>query len=115
MNAALGVAGVVLGLCGAVGGIVTAALGLGARRKALLHQIPSFVALVLLGAVLAFGAMERALITRDFSVKFVADHGSSRTPALYNFATLWSALEGSILLWMLVLAGYVAAVTFKFR
>jgi cytochrome c-type biogenesis protein CcmF len=115
MNAALGVAGVVLGLCGAVGGIITAGLGLGPRRKALLRQLPSFVALVLLGAVLAFGAMERALITRDFSVRFVAEHGSSRTPALYNVATLWSALEGSILLWMLVLAGYVAAVTFKFR
>jgi cytochrome c-type biogenesis protein CcmF len=115
VNAAVGVAGVVLGLCGAIGGIVTAALGLGARRKALLRQLPSFVALVLLGAVLAFGAMERALITRDFSVKFVAEHGSSRTPALYNFATLWSALEGSILLWMLVLAGFVAAVTWKFR
>ena len=115
MNAAVGVAGVVLGLCGAIGGIVTAALGLGARRKALLRQLPSFVALVLLGAVLAFGAMERALITRDFSVRFVAEHGSSRTPALYNVATLWSALEGSILLWMLVLAGYVAAVTWKFR
>jgi len=115
VNAAVGVAGVVLGLCGAIGGIVTAALGLGARRKALLRQLPSFVALVLLGAVLAFGAMERALITRDFSVRFVAEHGSSRTPALYNVATLWSALEGSILLWMLVLAGYVAAVTWKFR
>ena len=30
-------------------------------------------------------------------------------------ATLWSALEGSILLWGLILAGYLVAVTVKFR
>ena len=59
--------------------------------------------------------MERALITRDFTVKFVADNGSSRTPALYNVATMWSALEGSILLWALILAGYTVAVARKFR
>jgi cytochrome c-type biogenesis protein CcmF len=59
--------------------------------------------------------MERALITRDFTVKFVADNGSSRTPALYNFATLWAALEGSIILWALILSGYTAVVVGKFR
>jgi cytochrome c-type biogenesis protein CcmF len=59
--------------------------------------------------------MERALITRDFTVGYVAEHGSSRTPALYNFATLWSALEGSILLWVLILTGYLAAIVVKFR
>mgnify|MGYP002682116518 CR=1 FL=1 len=41
--------------------------------------------------------------------------GSSRTPALYNVATLWSALEGSIILWALVLSGYLVAVLRKFR
>ena len=46
---------------------------------------------------------------------FVAEHGSSRTPPLFNVATMWSALEGSILLWGLVLAGYLAIVVFKFR
>ena len=56
--------------------------------------------------MLAVVAMERALITRDFTVAFVHDNGSSRTPALFNVATLWSALEGSILLWALILAGF---------
>ena len=69
----------------------------------------------LVGAVLAVAAMERALITRDFTVQYVADNGSSRTPALYNVATLWAALEGSILLWVLVLTGYMALVVHKFR
>ncbi|MCQ3807786.1 MAG: cytochrome c biogenesis protein CcsA [Acidimicrobiia bacterium] len=71
--------------------------------------------LMMAAAAGAFLVMERALITRDFTVSFVAAHGSSRTPTLFNFATLWSALEGSILLWTLVLCGYVAAVVIKFR
>ena len=49
--------------------------------------------------------MQRALITRDFSLAYVQQVGSADTPALYNFAAMWSALEGSILLWALVLAG----------
>ncbi|MXW75844.1 MAG: heme lyase CcmF/NrfE family subunit [Acidimicrobiaceae bacterium] len=73
------------------------------------------VGLMMAAAGGAFLVMERALITRDFTVSFVAQHGSSRTPAVFNVATLWSALEGSILLWTLVLCGYVVAVVIKFR
>ena len=58
--------------------------------------------------------MERALITRDFSVSYVAENGSHATPALFNVATLWAALEGSILLWALILAGYLVLVAYKF-
>ena len=65
--------------------------------------------------MVAVVAMERALITRDFTVQYVADNGSHKTPALYNVATLWAALEGSILLWVLVLTGYMALVVHKFR
>jgi cytochrome c-type biogenesis protein CcmF len=65
--------------------------------------------------VIAVIAMQRALITRDFSVSFVHDNGSSRTPAIFNVATMWSALEGSILLWALILAGFTAHVARRFR
>ena len=59
--------------------------------------------------------MQRGLITRDYTLAYVAEHGSSTTPPLFNVATMWSALEGSILLWGLVLAGYLAVVAHKFR
>lgn len=115
MNAALGTGAVVLGLVSALGGIVTLAAGLRSGRAELLRMGRTYAYMALGAAVLGFVAMERALITRDFSLKFVAEHGSSATPALYNFATLWSALEGSILLWTLVLTGYTVAVVLKFR
>ena len=40
---------------------------------------------------------------------------SKHTPFPFNVATLWSALEGSILLWATVLAGYLVAIALKFR
>jgi cytochrome c-type biogenesis protein CcmF len=115
VNAALGMGGVVLGFVGSLGAIVSIAMGLRSRRPDLLRMSRTYALMVLGGAVIAFAAMERALITRDFSLKYVAENGSSATPPLYNFATLWGALEGSILLWSLILAGYTVAVVLKFR
>ena len=45
----------------------------------------------------------------------MADNGSRSTPLLYTVASLWGALEGSIILWALVLAGYLVAVVRRFR
>jgi len=58
---------------------------------------------------------KRALITRDFRLSYVQKVGGRRHRPLFNFASLWSSLEGSILLWTLVLALYVALVVRKFR
>jgi cytochrome c-type biogenesis protein CcmF len=115
VNLALGRAGVVLGLVAAVFGAIAVVVGLLESRPALRRSARWYALMVLAGAVLATIAMERALITRDFTVEYVAQNGSHRTPALYNFATMWAALEGSILLWGLVLAGYLVAVVRKFR
>ncbi|HWJ63526.1 MAG TPA: heme lyase CcmF/NrfE family subunit [Acidimicrobiales bacterium] len=115
MNAALGFGGVVLGVVGCLGAIVTLAIGLKDHRTDLLRMSRTYAFMILGAALISFFAMERALITRDFSLEFVATNGSTKTPALYNFATLWSALEGSILLWTLILAGYAVAVVLKFR
>jgi cytochrome c-type biogenesis protein CcmF len=115
VNVALGRAGVVLGLAAAVLGVVTVGWGLIRRKPELIRLSRAYAVLVFVGGLLAFVAMERALITRDFTVKFVYDNGSTRTPALYNFATLWGALEGSIILWGTILGGYLVAVVVKFR
>ncbi|MGI8939910.1 MAG: heme lyase CcmF/NrfE family subunit [Iamia sp.] len=115
MNASLGTAGVALALASSLGGVLTVAVAQGRRRPALLRQLPSFVGLTALGALLAVVAMQRALITRDFSVEFVAENGSRATSLPFTISTMWSALEGSILLWGLVLTIYLIAVTWKFR
>ncbi|MGQ0615855.1 MAG: heme lyase CcmF/NrfE family subunit [Acidimicrobiia bacterium] len=115
MSAAAGAGAVVLGFVASLGGIGVLVLGLARRRPVLLRSARTYVALVAVAAVAAFATMEYALLTNDTSVKFVADNGSSRTPFPFDVATLWSALEGSILLWALVLAGYLVITTVKFR
>ncbi len=115
MNLALGRAGITLGFAAAILGAVTVGYGLIRHRPDLVRLSRWYAGLVFLGGLLAAIAMERALITRDFTVLYVADNGSTKTPALYNFATLWGALEGSIILWALILGGYLMAVVVKFR
>jgi cytochrome c-type biogenesis protein CcmF len=115
MNAALGSAGVSLGLGAAVLGAITIVVGLVRGKPNLVRMGRIYAIGCFVGALVAFVAMERALITRDFSLSYVAAHGSTKTPALYNFATLWSALEGSILLWVLILTSYLMLVVWHFR
>jgi len=76
-------------------------------------RIYAFIALA--GALLATAAMQRALLTHDFSIVFVAENNSRSTPLLYTITGMWSALAGSILLWGLILTGYIAVMVLRFR
>ncbi len=61
---------------------------------------------LLWSGIAAFLSLEAAVVTNDFSIRYVADHHARSTPFPFNIATGWAALEGSIVLWGLVLAGY---------
>jgi cytochrome c-type biogenesis protein CcmF len=50
--------------------------------------------------------MPFGLLTGDFSLAYIANHHAIATPFPFDVATAWAALEGSILLWGLVLAGF---------
>ena len=96
-------------------GTVTLAYGLVRRRPRLIALALRYVPLVFVGAVIAVAAMEWALNTNDFSLKYVQENNALDTPRLYTIAGLWAALEGSILLWGLILTGYLMIVHHKFR
>src|SRR5438045_2104759 len=115
MSATLGTAGVWLGLFGAVVGVATLGLGLYRRDARLLDAGRKYTWVIVAGAVLGVIAMETALLRHDFSLKYVAENGSRETPLLFTITGMWSALEGSILLWALVLSGYLAVMVRHFR
>ena len=103
-------------------GLVLALYGLGAsvigarRERPLLIESARTTAFSLLAVVAAAnGAMLAAVLSNDFSLKYVAENSSRATPTFFKVLSLWSADEGSLLLWNLVLAGYIAAVAFRFR
>ena len=115
MNALLGQNAVLLGLLASLAGVVTLAFGLRSGQARLLKAGRTYAWLLLASAVAAAAVMERALVTRDFSLSYVAANGGHQVPLLFTVSTLWGALAGSILLWSLVLAVYVVAVVVKFR
>ncbi len=60
--------------------------------------------------VIAFGTLVYAFLTSDFSVLFVAQHSSSALPVFYKATAAWGGHEGSLLLWITVLAIWTMAV-----
>ncbi|MEX2100049.1 MAG: heme lyase CcmF/NrfE family subunit, partial [Acidimicrobiia bacterium] len=115
MKASLGVLALALGASAAVLGIAFLGRGLQRHDEALLRTGRRFVFGVLIAAVLAVGAMEWALLTHDFSLRYVAENNARGTPLLYTITGLWAALEGSILLWILILGGFLAFMVHRFR
>ena len=115
MNGTLGHIGDLLAFVAAVVGIVVLVVGLVRGRPGDLRRARVYAPLILLGGVVATVAMQRALVTHDFSLTYVADNNSRSTPLLYSITGMWSALAGSILLWGLILGGYATAMVWRFR
>jgi cytochrome c-type biogenesis protein CcmF len=63
----------------------------------------------------AIGALLHAFVNFDFSVVYVASNSNSALPTFYRVAALWGAHEGSLLLWVWILAGWTLAVTLASR
>jgi cytochrome c-type biogenesis protein CcmF len=115
LNGVLGNAGLLLVLAASCIGALSTGLALVTGTRRGVTQGPIYAWLILAGALIAVFAMQRALYVRDFSLAYVQQVGSHTTPPLYNVAAMWSALEGSILLWVVVLACFTASVAWRFR
>ncbi len=111
----LGRAALLVGLISAVFGMVASVMGARNDDQQVMRLVPRFAFLSCISVIGAFAAMEWAMITRDFSLAYVQKVGSWSTPALYNFTAVWSALEGSILMWLLILVCLTLGVVYKYR
>lgn len=60
--------------------------------------------------LLAFAALIHAYMTSDFSVRNVFENSHSQKPLIYKFSGAWGNHEGSMVLWILILAGLGSAV-----
>jgi len=58
----------------------------------------------------AFACLAYAFLTSDFSVEYVASHSHRELPDIYKFSAIWGAHEGSLLLWILLMAVWTVAV-----
>ncbi|HTW34200.1 MAG TPA: heme lyase CcmF/NrfE family subunit [Rhizomicrobium sp.] len=87
-------------------------VGAGRRDRALmaLGRAAAFLQLAFVGT--AFLALAFCYLNNDFSVALVAEHSNTTQPAIYRFAATWGSHEGSMLLWVLILSLYSAALAF---
>jgi len=115
VKASLGLVALFIGASAAALGIVVLVAGLARSDDRWLRIGRRYVFVVLAAAVLAVGAMEWALLSHDFSLEYVAENNARATPLLFTVTGLWAALEGSILLWALVLGGYLTFMARRFR
>jgi cytochrome c-type biogenesis protein CcmF len=58
----------------------------------------------------AFLALVHSFVTSDFSVSVVAQNSHSAKPLLYKISGVWGNHEGSMVLWVLILTAFGAAV-----
>jgi len=80
----------------------------GAAGPVLLAR-PIALLLFLLTSV-AFGALCYSFWANDFTVLNVASNSNSLLPWYYRMTAVWGSHEGSMLLWVLMLSGWTAAV-----
>ena len=83
------------------------------RNLVLSARYSSMVILVLV--VAAYISLTISFIYDDFSVHFVAMHSSTDLPLFYKITAVWGGMEGSLLLWELMLAFFTAIVAFRYR
>ncbi|MYJ52833.1 MAG: heme lyase CcmF/NrfE family subunit [Gammaproteobacteria bacterium] len=101
---ALGILMAILPLTGAYRGVVT---WIAFARPAAVAQF----------VLIAFSylCLTWAFLDNDFSVKYVATHSNTHLPLIYKISGVWGGHEGSLLLWILILSGWTAAVAFFSR
>jgi cytochrome c-type biogenesis protein CcmF len=85
---------------------------IGAQRGnvRLMRLAPSLAVGHFVFAACAYAALSIAFLQHDFSVTYVALHSNLLLPWPYRLSAVWGGHEGSLLLWILMLAGWMLAV-----
>ena len=94
-------------LMAAWGAIVSFA-GARSRRTELIVSGERAIYATFACVVLATAGLLVALVTSDFSFKYVASFTSANLPVAYKLTALWGGQAGSLLFWTLILSMYAA-------
>ncbi len=76
----------------------------------LLHSARPLALLTTLFVALAYLVLTVLFVNNDFSVAIVASHSNLSLPLIYKISAVWGGHEGSLLLWVLILALWTTAV-----
>jgi cytochrome c-type biogenesis protein CcmF len=89
--------------------------GIAARDSRLMGIAPTVALASFAFVVLSYAALTYAHVTSDFSLLNVYENSASAKPLIYKITGVWGNHEGSMLLWVLILAVFAAAVALSAR
>ena len=115
MTAEIGNVALLIGLVVALYGAAAVILGHRRHSRVLLESGYNAVLAHCALVTLALLTLEYALVTSDFSIRYVALNSSRNYALWYKIAGLWGALEGSLLLWAWMQAVLAAQVVIMYR
>src|SRR5690554_4996041 len=85
-------------------------IGAATGNKRLMSVANSAALLQLFLVAVAYIILTYAFVIQDFSIAYVVNNSNSLLPMGYRYSAVWSAHEGSLLLWQLILSAWIAAV-----
>lgn len=89
--------------------LAAAALGGRARRWEVVRSAVRALWMVAALEAVSGGVLVAALARRDYSFAYVAHHTRDAQALLYTLTAFWGGMEGSLLLWALILSAYTLA------
>jgi cytochrome c-type biogenesis protein CcmF len=89
--------------------------GIHRNNQNLIQSGKNSLIIMFLMIVVAYLALSYAFATNDFSVRFVAMHSSTDLPFFYKLTAVWGGMEGSLLLWQLILGFFTAVVILRYK
>ncbi len=112
MLSALGTFFVIAALISVGFSVATYLLALKLNSQLLLSNARRLTWATIIFVSAAFVVLEVALFSRDYSIRYVYEQTANSVGALFTFTSAWAGLEGSLLLWTLVLCSFSAYVMF---
>ena len=111
----VGALAILLAFCFAIYAVIASLVGKWAKRPLL--NVSAERAVYCIWALLstAVGLLLFALFTGDFRLTHVYENSNLAMSKLYKVTALWGGMEGSLLLWSWLLAGYAVVVVWQNR
>ncbi|MCR9104075.1 MAG: heme lyase CcmF/NrfE family subunit [Gammaproteobacteria bacterium] len=100
----------IVALCLAVLLTVVPMWGAWAGNARAMRLAPGLAIGILVFVAISYICLTWAFLQDDFTVKVVAGNSNSLLPVMYKFSAVWGNHEGSLILWILILASWTAAV-----
>ena len=100
----------IIAFCLAVGLALIPMWGSMRRDVTAMNLAPTLAVAVALFVAVAFALLAVSFLQDDFTVAVVAANSNSLLPPIFKFSALWGNHEGSLLLWVLILSGWMTAV-----